>query len=71
MIADIGTRKGATVEDVNNESTWINGHSWMRQLPKKFPTMTAQELRLTEQQLSEVNKDSCSSCGVSRPTRSW
>ena len=29
----------------------------MRKLPKEFPTMTAQELRLTEQQLSEVNKE--------------
>ena len=25
MIADLGTRKGATVEDVGPESTWVNG----------------------------------------------
>ena len=57
MIADIGTRKGATIEDVNNKSTWINGHSWMHKQSKDFPVMTAQELRLTDQQLSEVNKE--------------
>ncbi|XP_066919855.1 uncharacterized protein [Clytia hemisphaerica] len=57
MIADIGTRKGATVEDVNKESTWINGHNWMHQQSKDFPVMTAQELRLTDQQVSEVNKE--------------
>ena len=30
MIADIGTRKGATLDDVNQESSWINGFEWMK-----------------------------------------
>ena len=29
MIADLGTRKGATTQDVNQDSAWINGHAWM------------------------------------------
>ena len=29
MIADLGTRRGATVKDVNQESAWNLGFSWM------------------------------------------
>ena len=28
MTADIGTRKGATMEDVSENSLWQNGHDW-------------------------------------------
>ncbi|XP_066933238.1 uncharacterized protein [Clytia hemisphaerica] len=38
MIADIGTRKGATVEDVNKESTWINGHKLDASTIKGLPS---------------------------------
>ena len=30
MIADIGTRKGTTLEEVNQSSIWINGFNWMK-----------------------------------------
>ena len=30
MIADLGTKKGAKVKDVMDNSTWINGYGWMK-----------------------------------------
>ena len=38
MIADIGTRKGSKITDVDQNSTWINGFSWMRLDENQFPT---------------------------------
>lgn len=58
MIADIGTRKGATLNDVNNESTWINGFDWMQSDVSKFPIKNAQELKLNEYEISEVHRES-------------
>ena len=37
MPADIGTRKGATVADINQDSDWINGLAWMRGREEDFP----------------------------------
>ncbi|XP_066927641.1 uncharacterized protein [Clytia hemisphaerica] len=37
MIADIGTRKGATLKDVSRTSTWINGFDWMHLDHSQFP----------------------------------
>ena len=31
MIADLGTRKGASIKDVNGTSAWFNGYSWIRE----------------------------------------
>ena len=44
--ADIGTRKGATIEDVNQASEWINGKPWMK-LP--FNELRESHLRNVEQ----------------------
>ena len=30
MIADIGTRKGTTIKDVDQSSVWTNGYQWMQ-----------------------------------------
>ena len=38
MIADIGTRRGAALEDISAESVWINGYPWMKLDVKEFPT---------------------------------
>ena len=38
MLADIATRKGATLEDINQTSTWINGAEWMKYKEEDFPT---------------------------------
>ena len=37
MIADIGTRKGTKLKDVDQASQWINGYDWMRKYSKVFP----------------------------------
>ena len=29
MIADLGTRQGTTLEDINSSSQWVNGLSWI------------------------------------------
>ena len=39
MPAELGTRKGATLKDVNMESTWQNGFEWMRLNESEFLTM--------------------------------
>ena len=48
MIADIGTRKGASIQDVNAQSTWINGFDWMRKYQLEFPIKSYSQLRLSE-----------------------
>ena len=57
MIADIGTRKGATSKYVNQSSTWINGVSWMQLDATKFPMKAIEDLKLKKSQLCEVQKE--------------
>ena len=57
MLADIGTRRGATLEEVNGQSKWINGHEWMRLDKSEFPVKTAQELKLSESEVLEFQKE--------------
>ena len=57
MMADLGTRRGATFADINQHSSWINGLPWMRQDVSKFPMESAEELRLSNTQISEVEKE--------------
>lgn len=58
MIADLGTRKGATINDVSNSSKWINGYDWMKLDIKEFPISSAENLKLDEFQSSEAQKES-------------
>ena len=30
IIADLGTKRGARIEDIKDDSVWINGYEWMR-----------------------------------------
>ena len=57
MPADIGTRKGATVADINQDSDWINGLPWMRGPEEDFPTQTIEEIKLNQQDLVEAEKE--------------
>ena len=57
MIADIGTRKGATLNDVNQQSSWINGFDWMKREKSQFPAKRVEEITLSNKELSEVNKE--------------
>ena len=63
MIADIGTRKGAQIQDIDSNSDWINGYPWMRLSNLDFPVKTYTDMSLdgsdlksvTEEMLSPVN----------------
>ncbi|XP_066912130.1 uncharacterized protein [Clytia hemisphaerica] len=57
MIADLGTRKGVTIQDVSDDSTWINGYEWMTRDVGEFPTNTAKDLRLSQKDIAEVQKE--------------
>jgi hypothetical protein len=57
MPADIGTRKGATLADINQDSEWINGKPWMRDPVEDFPTQTIEEIKLNQQDLVEAEKE--------------
>eukprot|EP00794_Sanderia_malayensis_P010652 gene10652-biopygen7789 len=57
MIADLGTRRGVTIEMVNQSSTWVNGFDWMHLPSAQFPTQSVDELKFTEQQLTEMEKE--------------
>ena len=46
MIADLGTRKGASLSDVDSKSIWINGVDWMKKDKSQFPVVTVQEVKL-------------------------
>ena len=58
MIADLGTRKGATLENVNKDSAWINGFQWMKLDSSCFPVKCAEDLKLSESDITEVQKES-------------
>ena len=42
--ADIGTRKGAQIRDVDRYSKWICGTEWMELPEKEFPTKSISEI---------------------------
>eukprot|EP00794_Sanderia_malayensis_P019734 gene19734-biopygen14569 len=57
MVADIGTRRCTSINDVNQSSVWTSGHPWMRQSRSSFPSKTIEEIDLTNNQLIEVQKE--------------
>ena len=57
MIADIGTRPGATINDIDENSVWINGYDWMKKDESQFPDMTVEELKLSKCEMQEVLKE--------------
>ena len=57
MIADLGTRKGAKISDVVEDSDWINGLAWMRKPEDGFPTFTLDELKLSKNDVEESEKE--------------
>eukprot|EP00111_Clytia_hemisphaerica_P007088 TCONS_00020586-protein len=57
MMADIGARRGATLEDVQPDSPWFNGHQWMHLPISDFPIQSAQDLRLSASDTNEVEKE--------------
>ena len=58
MVADLGTRKGAKVCDVDQDSKWINGLPWMSGPESEFPTLTIDEIRLNQHDVTAASKES-------------
>ncbi|XP_066920952.1 uncharacterized protein [Clytia hemisphaerica] len=56
-LADLGTRRGATFQDIDQSSNWINGHQWMKQSQSSFPIQSASEVTITNKQMAEINKE--------------
>lgn len=57
MIADLGTRRGCSIEDVSMDSNWIKGYHWMSRDQTEFPITPIQDLKLSASQMLEVNKE--------------
>ena len=57
MIADIGTRRGAQLKDVDQDSNWINGFEWMKGDLSDFPTKTVDEIKLSASEALEAAKE--------------
>ena len=58
MCADLGTRKGARIVDVDPQSDWICGREWMRGSETDFPMKTVADLALNAVELQEFRKES-------------
>ena len=57
MAADIGTRKGTTFQDIDQNSTWINGFPWMTLHHTSFPMLSSEEVKLNETEALEAKKE--------------
>ncbi len=57
LIADLGTRKGAKLSDVDINSDWINGKKWMRGEQVTYPVKSVLELKLTDSEKESFQKE--------------
>ena len=57
MVADIGTRKGSNIMDVAESRSWISGLPWMSGPEGEFPTLTLEQIKISQQELNEANKE--------------
>jgi hypothetical protein len=56
-IADLGTRPGAKIPDVDMNSTWYNSFPFCKLPLSDFPMKTWQEVKLDAAQVKELNKE--------------
>ena len=57
MIADLSTRKGVKIEEVEPNSSWVKGYPWMREAETKHPIKTVSEIVLSGKERNEVNNE--------------
>ena len=57
MIADLGTRRGAKIEDVSLGSQWQDGFVWMKLDTSKFPVMSYDEIKLNSTEIADIKKE--------------
>ena len=53
MVADIGTRKGTKIRDVDESSSWSSGLPWISGPEGEFPTLTLEQIKIS----NEANKE--------------
>ena len=56
-IADLGSRKGAKIDDIGPQSPWINGYEWMRNAPEDFPLLSVDQIVLSRKEKSDADKE--------------
>ncbi len=59
MIADLGTRSGVKVADVDDGSYSMNGYPWMFGPISDFPLYTVDQVKkkMSQQDIAEANKE--------------
>ena len=57
MIADIGTRPCRSIQDIDQNSVWINGYEWMTLEDSEFPTLTAENIRLSSTETADAKTE--------------
>jgi len=57
MIADIGTRSGATIADVSKKSKWMTGIDWMKLPESEFPMKSSDDLKVSASDIKEIDKE--------------
>ena len=57
MIADLETRKGIKIEQVNQDSVWKNNYEWMKLESSQFPTKTVKEIQLDKDEISTLKSE--------------
>ena len=58
MCADLGTRKGASIDEIGPQSEWIRGKEWMSGHEKDFPVKTVADLVMDAASMQEVENES-------------
>ena len=57
MPADLGTRKGATMEDVAADSVWQTGFEWMKKDKSSFPIKSYGDIKVQCKEASEKSNE--------------
>ena len=55
--SDIGTRKGATIKDVTENSLWANGPEWAELERENFPIKSVNEIKLNNEDVKLYNDE--------------
>lgn len=56
MIVDLGTRRGVTLKQVDQNSDWKNGYSWMGGLISDFPITPVSDLYKSSKGKGQLSK---------------
>ena len=57
MIADLGTRRGVTLKQVDKDSDWVNGYEWMSKEKSDFPIIPVTDLVMSSTEKDSYQKE--------------